>query len=89
MITVTLKYYGLFAQLAGKQSEQIQFKGKGTVAELLEQLSRKYGAELADRAEAERVYKSALVVRGDARIDKDTPLNQGDEIALLFPVGGG
>jgi len=89
MITVTVKYFGIFSQLAKKQEEQIRLKDGVTVADLLQQLIQKYGKELKDTLEAERAYKSAIVVRGNNKVDKTTPLTHCDEIALLFPVGGG
>lgn len=89
MITITVKYFGLFSQLANKKEEKIRLKDGVKVADLLKELTQKYGSALKDELETERAYKTAMIVKDGVKIEKDTPLEHCDEINLLFPVGGG
>lgn len=58
-----------------------------TVKSLLDELARRFGDEFARRARQARILVNGSPVqfgKGEA-----TPLAEGDEVALVFPVGGG
>lgn len=79
----------------GKKEEQVEFSRTGTVESLLKQLSKKYGKEFDDY-----IYDELGHVRGhlsflvngqsvSALHGLKTSLKDGDQVAILPPVGGG
>ena len=94
-LKVTVKFFTTLREITGKKEEQVEFSKAATVASLLKQLSKKYGKEFSDY-----VYDELGDVRGHLQIlingrsittmqGFKTKLNNGDQIAILPPVGGG
>jgi len=92
---VKVKYFTTLREIVGKKEEQIQLSQASTLEALLKQLSRKYGEDFEDY-----IYDSLGTVRGhlqflingkssSAEQGMKTKLRDGDELAILPPVGGG
>ena len=77
-MNLTVKYFGLLAEVTECNEEQLDFSG-ATVKELLENLFSKY----PDLKE-----KDFQVAQNNTIVDKSEPINQ-TEIALLPPFSGG
>lgn len=77
---VKVKYFALFREQAGVESESIDWSG-GTAAELFQQMAREHDALMPQAA--------ALVAVNDEMADWETPLSEGDEILFFPPVAGG
>jgi len=76
---VTIKYFGLVAEAAGKNEEVFNFEGTLTSGELknkcLDQLS------IQDR--------DSVQVAVNQNLDDTIEIKEGDEVALLPPFAGG
>jgi len=92
---VTVKFFTALREITGKKEEQIEFSKATTVESLLRQLSKKYGKEFNDYIydELGNVHghlhflvngQSITALRG-----LRTQLKEGDQLAILPPVGGG
>ena len=94
-INVTVKFFTTLREIAGKKEEKIELSHAATVDALLRVLSQKYGKEFNDY-----IYDNLGNVRGYLQIlvngksittlqGLKTKLKEGDQIAILPPVGGG
>ncbi len=94
-ITITIKFFTTLREIVGKKEEQIKLSDSITVSTLLKQLSEAYGKDFVDYVFDEsgnvREYlqfllngKSITTMQG-----LRTKLENGDQIAILPPVGGG
>jgi molybdopterin synthase sulfur carrier subunit len=92
---VKVKYFTTLREIVGKKEEQIQLSQAFTLEALLKQLSRKYGEDFEDY-----IYDSLGNVRGHLQFlingksssteqGMKTKLRDGNELAILPPVGGG
>jgi len=92
---VTVKFFTTLREITGKKEEQIEFTSAATVASLLKQLSKKHGKEFNSY-----VYNELGNVQGHLHFLVNgqsitslrglrTRLNEGDQVAILPPVGGG
>ncbi|HEX2916667.1 MAG TPA: MoaD/ThiS family protein [Chloroflexia bacterium] len=82
MDKIKLKFFAAFREIVG-QSELDWPLGPGqNVGQVLESLVAEYPALAAGA-------KSALVMVNRRYSNRTTPLNPGDELAFLPPVGGG
>jgi len=92
---VTVKFFTTLREITGKKEDQIEFSKTATVQSLLKQLSRKYGKEFNDY-----VYDELGNVHGHLHFlingqsitalrEFRTRLKEGDQVAILPPVGGG
>ena len=75
---LTIKYFGLIAEITNCSEEQIEFSGK-TVMELKEQLFQKYEA---------LKNKDFQIAQDNELVENETEII-GIEIALLPPFAGG
>jgi molybdopterin converting factor small subunit len=82
MVDVTL--IGPIGEAAGTRKTQA---AASTVGELLDVLSTRYGPVFTKRARASRIVVNGTPIQ--FKQGHKTPLNAGDEVALLVPVGGG
>lgn len=93
--TVTVKFFTTLREIVGKKEEQIELSHPITVETFLKQLSKTYGNEFVDY-----VFDELGNVRGHLQFlingksittmqGLKTKLNNGDQIAILPPVGGG
>ena len=70
-------------ELLGGGSHELQIEDGATVADVWDALANRYTA-LAPLADSTRIARNGKVVS-----DAAEPLADGDELALLPPVGGG
>jgi len=93
--TITVKFFTTLREIVGKREEQIELPRPITVEALLKQLSKTYGNEFVDY-----VFDELGNVRGHLQFLVNgksittmqgfkTTLKNGDQIAILPPVGGG
>jgi sulfur-carrier protein len=79
---VRLRLFARAREAAGTSTAELEAT---TLGQLLEHARASYGAEFAAVLDASRVW-----VNGDTPADGDaTPLEDGDEVAVLPPVSGG
>jgi len=94
-IRVKVKFFTTLREIVGKREEQIEFSRAVTVEELLKQLSQKYGEGFRDyvyNEEGEVRSHLQFLINGQSTSTLQgfkTKLNEGDQIAILPPVGGG
>ena len=92
---ITVKFFTTLREITGKREEQIEFSRNTTLESLLKRLSKKYGKEFNDY-----IYDELNNVRGHLQFlvngksealsrGRRTLLNDGDQLAILPPVGGG
>jgi molybdopterin synthase sulfur carrier subunit len=77
-MTITIKYFGLIAEVTQHEEETINFS-EGTIYELLELLNSKY---------PELKTKDFQVAQNQELVSLETKVS-GKEIALLPPFAGG
>lgn len=94
-LKVTVRFFTTLREITGKKEEQIQLSRPITIGSLLKQLGKKYGKEYDDY-----VFDELGDVRGHLQVLVNgqsvttlhglrTTLTDGDQIAVLPPVGGG
>jgi len=94
-LKVTVRFFTTLREITGKKEEQIELSRPTTVGSLLKQLSKKYGKDYDDY-----VFDELGDVRGHLQIlvngqsitalrGLKTQLKDGDQVAVLPPVGGG
>jgi len=92
---VTVKFFTTLREIIGKKEEQVEFSKAATIESLLKHLSKKYGKEFDDYIydELGNVHGHLhFLVNGQsitALREFKTRLKDGDQIAILPPVGGG
>jgi MoaD family protein len=89
MYQITVKYLMAFSQVTGKKSESLTVEEGVTIEQLLKLLYSRYGRKLKKLVETDLDNRSVIfVVNGEER-DISTTLNNGDEVLISYPVGGG
>jgi molybdopterin synthase sulfur carrier subunit len=94
-LKVTIRFFTTLREITGKKDEQIELERPVTVGSLLKQLSKKYGRDYDDY-----VFDELGDVRGHLQVlvngqsvtalrELRTKLKDGDQVAILPPVGGG
>jgi len=92
---VTVKFFTELRELTGKKEEEIELPNAITVADLLNLLSKRHGRGFTNYVYDERVRvrghlqflingKSIITLQGF-----ETKLKEGDNFAIIPPVGGG
>ena len=76
----SLRLFAAAREAAGVAADTVE---GDTVAEILAAASRRYGSAFAAQLEVCRIW-----VNGDPA-EADTPVAEGDEVAVLPPVSGG
>ncbi len=89
MAQVTVKYLMAFSQVTGKKSETLAIEDGLTVENLLQQLYSRYGRKLKKLVETDLDNRSVIFVVNGEEKDLSTSLNEGDEVLISYPVGGG
>ncbi len=87
-IEVLVKYLGTFSQITGRMQERLELDAGATVDVLAKRLVLKYGRELKRRLE-DATTRPVLFVVGDRPAHGDWELQDGDEVLLTYPAGGG
>jgi len=94
-IRVKVKFFTTLREIVGKKEEQVELSRSVTVEALLRHVSKMYGKEFQDY-----VYDELGNVRGHLHFlvngksitalqGLKTKLREGDQVAILPPVGGG
>ncbi len=79
-MNIKVRYFALFREQAGIESESIDWSG-GTAAELFQEMAAKHAALMPEAA--------ALVAINDEMSGWETTLAEGDEVLFFPPVAGG
>jgi len=94
-IKVKVRFFTSLREIVGKREEQIEFSKGVTVEELLRHLSQKHGERFRDYVydeEGEVRGHLQFLVNGQSTTTLQgfkTKLKEGDQVAILPPVGGG
>lgn len=94
-VRVTIRLFTTLRELAGKRIETLQFdSGDITVRHVLEKLAQKNGRDFQDYLFKEKTVRGHLQILlngGSVSLMEhlETPVKDGDEIAIIPPVGGG
>lgn len=80
MITVKVRYFALFREQTGIESESVDWAG-GTSAELFQLMTARHASLMTEAA--------ALVAVNDEMQGWESPLADGDEVLFFPPVAGG
>lgn len=92
---VEVKYYAMLREAAGKRREVVELQVKSSVGDLIDILSERYSGDFTryvyDAEKRVRDYLSFMLngVNIISLEGFDTPLKNGDTLAILPPVGGG
>ncbi len=89
MSQITVKYLMAFSQVTGKKSETMTIQEGVTIENLLQQLYSRYGRKLKKLIETDLDNRSVLFVVNGEEKDISSVLNEGDEVLISYPVGGG
>tara|TARA_R100000935_G_scaffold50374_1_gene76212 strand:- start:507 stop:743 length:237 start_codon:yes stop_codon:yes gene_type:complete len=76
---VTVKYFGVIAESAGKNEEVLELKQGSSLKDLKNQQIKKYQIQDAE----------SLQIAVNQDLNKDVELKDGDEVAFLPPFAGG
>jgi molybdopterin synthase sulfur carrier subunit len=94
-ISIKIKFFTTLREIVGKEDEQMRISEPATLETVLKQLSKKYGADFEDyvydefgkaREHLQFLINGKNALTGQGMITK---LQEGDEIVILPPVGGG
>jgi molybdopterin converting factor subunit 1 len=77
---VSVRYFALFREQTGIQSESVELAG-GTAAELFQHMAARHESLMPEAA--------ALVAINDEMTGWESPLSDGDEVLFFPPVAGG
>ena len=94
-LKVTVRFFTTLREITGRKEENIELSDTETVSSLLKQLSRKYGKEFDDYMfdELGDVHGHLQILVNGRSVTTmcglKTKLKEGDQMAILPPVGGG
>ncbi|MEM2106062.1 MAG: MoaD family protein [Candidatus Bathyarchaeia archaeon] len=97
-VRVSVRFFTSLRELTGKREETLEFSGKEkiTIGLVLERLSKRYGREFVDyvfdrkTGEVKGFLQFLVNGRSASTLNGlDTPLRDGDVLAIVPPVGGG
>jgi MoaD family protein len=92
---VKVKSFSVIRDVLGSDVVELKINGRETVGGLLDELLRKYGQPLKSKIWDPNTGQMApfLIKLNDSiissTIDIDHRIKNGDEIAIIFPIGGG
>lgn len=82
LVTVRVLLFAAYADAAGRETVELSVEGPATVADVIRSFRDAFPA-------ADRLPPRPLVAVNQVHATLDTPVRQGDEIALLPPMAGG
>lgn len=97
-VRVSVRFFTSLRELTGKREETLEFSGKErvTVGLVLERLGKRYGKDFVDyvfdqkTGEVKGFLQFLVNGRSASTLSGlDTPLRDGDVLAIIPPVGGG
>jgi molybdopterin converting factor subunit 1 len=77
---VCVRYFALFREAAGKDSETVETSAR-TASELYRELAERNGFKLPER--------SVRVAIGEQFVEMDSPLSDDEAVVFIPPVAGG
>lgn len=90
---VNLKYFARIAELTGKKEEQIVFKNKISLLDLLNFLISKYGSDLRDYLFEKNSNKVKtffkFLINGKTFKYEEISIEDNSEVVIIPPVSGG
>jgi molybdopterin synthase sulfur carrier subunit len=92
---VEVKYYAMLRDTSGKKMEEFSLPDGAMMKDLLNRLVEMYGdgfgRHIYDKQGKHRRFLTYLVngINIHSRESFDTPLGEGDSVAIMPPVGGG
>lgn len=91
MARVFVFYDGVFSRLTGREQEWVEL-GTPAFSHLMETLCQRYGEGFRE-AVLDPLYgelrSGVSVLSNGRRVNLDSPLNDGDEVAFLVAIAGG
>ena len=95
MARVKVKTFSVIRDVLGSDVVEIDVAGPETVGGLFKALRQRYGPPFAEKIwdpntgemAAFLIKQNETIIRSTA--DMDRKIQDGDEIALIFPIGGG
>ena len=82
-LKIKLKHFGIPASKLNGANQEIQLPSDATIQQLIDVISNKAGYSESDMLK----YATFLVNKSYAK--NDTVLNDGDEVLILYTIGGG
>ncbi len=76
---VTVKYFGMIAESAGKSEEVLELEPGSSIKDLKSQQVKKYQIQDAE----------SVQIAVNQNLNKEVELKDGDEVAFLPPFAGG
>ena len=86
---ITVRYLMAFSQITGTKSEQIELMEGNDITQLLEKLIIRHGRKFKKALEKEFDHRSVLYMVNEKTVEVSQKLNDGDEVLISYPVGGG
>ena len=89
---VHIRYVGLFAKYVGERERDFDLPDGATADDLLGMLANQYKETLPESfmdAETGRLHRSVRLARTRGAISSDEPLEDGDNLLVLFTLAGG
>ena len=88
-MNITVRYLMTFSQITGTKSEQVELEEGSEITRLLEKLTLRHGRKFKKALEKEFDHRSVLYMVNEKTVDVSTMLEDGDEVLISYPVGGG
>jgi molybdopterin synthase sulfur carrier subunit len=82
-MTITIKFFATYRQLAGRDTSELQIDNTATVTDVIEQLEQQYPQFSG------KLRTNALVAINEKYVHRKKELQQGDTVAFFPPVSGG
>ena len=80
---VKVKFFGTASAYFGSEPKQMEVPEGAAVGDLLEVIAKQWGKE------AESFLQNMTFVVNQSRADRTTLLSNGDEVLVIFTLGGG
>ena len=95
MARVKVRTFSVIRDVLGAEVVEVEAGLPATVGSVLQSLLREYGKNLKEKLwDPEAGEMAPFLIRLNdeiirSRFDSDRPIKDGDEIAIIFPIGGG